>query len=146
MFRIAFYKGTRPGIEGLYSRAVRVWTRSPYSHCEFNFSNGSSASSSFLDGGVRIKDIEYNPDNWDFIELPEEIETECKYFIYSNLGKPYDILGNLGFILPTLDPASNSRMKPKYFCSEILAAALGFERPELFSPGLLYYALKRQYG
>ena len=52
--RTAFYKGTRPGWQGIYSRAVRVIDRGPYSHCELVFSDGLSASASYIDGGVRF--------------------------------------------------------------------------------------------
>jgi hypothetical protein len=30
--RAAFYKGTRPGAQGIYSRALRIIDRGPYSH------------------------------------------------------------------------------------------------------------------
>ena len=33
-FRIAFYKGTRPGIAGLYNRLGRLLDHGPYSHAE----------------------------------------------------------------------------------------------------------------
>ena len=52
--KAAFYKGTRPGLQGIYSRAVRAIDRGPYSHCELVFSDGLSASASYIDGGVRL--------------------------------------------------------------------------------------------
>ena len=38
--RAAFYKATRPALQGLYSRAVRFIERGPYSHCELAFGDG----------------------------------------------------------------------------------------------------------
>ena len=51
-FQLALYKHTRPGLQGVYSRLVRLVDRGPYSHCELVFSNGLSASSSFIDGSA----------------------------------------------------------------------------------------------
>ena len=138
MFRAAFYKGIRPGLEGIYSRAVHWWTRSPYSHCEFIFQDGLSGSASFIDGGVRFKSISYNPDHWDFIDLPNEWENEIRLKFATKEGFGYDILGNFGFIFPSFDNTKN-----KYFCSEIMADCMGIEKPELFYPGVLYYSLKQ---
>lgn len=33
--KAAFYKGTRPNIQGLYNIIVRAVTKGVYSHCEF---------------------------------------------------------------------------------------------------------------
>lgn len=44
--KAAFYKATRPGLQGIYSRAVRWIDRGPYSHSEPVFSDGLSASAS----------------------------------------------------------------------------------------------------
>src|SRR3546814_7608950 len=40
---------------GIYSRVTRLVDGGPYSHCELVFSDGLSASASFIDGGVRFK-------------------------------------------------------------------------------------------
>lgn len=66
--KLALYKSTRPGLPGLYNRLVRWWTDSEYSHCELVFSDGMCGSSSWLDGGVRLKRIELDPDHWDVID------------------------------------------------------------------------------
>lgn len=137
MFQAAFYKDVRPGIEGIYSRVVRWWTRTPYSHCEFLFQDGMQGSSSYIDGGVRIKNIVYDPGRWDFIDLPDEWEADIRNNLQSKVGMGYDLLGNFGFIIPQIYNTKN-----KYFCSEIIAELLGFEKAYLFSPGILYYSLK----
>ena len=51
MIKIAFYKGTKDGIAGVYNRGARWIEDGIYSHCEIIFSNGLSASSSFMGGG-----------------------------------------------------------------------------------------------
>lgn len=129
MFAVAFYKVTRPGIQGLYNRLVRWWTRSPYSHCEMIFSDGLSASSSFLDGGVRFKEIEYKPENWDIVELPIEFEKEARLWFIQHEGDSYDVIGNIGFVIGSVDDS-----KRKWFCSEVIMASLGIEEPGKFSP------------
>lgn len=137
MLRAAFYKATRPGLPGIYNRLVQVWTRSPYSHCELIFSNGSAASASYMDGGVRFKRIDFNPDHWDFVDLPFHLEIPARDWFMDHQGQPYDIMGNIHFVL---SPIGHS--KKKWFCSEAMAAALGFINPERFDPGTLFSALK----
>lgn len=129
MFAVAFYKGTRPGIQGLYNILVRWWTRSPYTHCEMIFSDGLSASSSFLDGGVRFKEITYNPEHWDIVELPSELEQSARDWFEQHEGDSYDLIGNLGFVVGSVDDS-----KRKWFCSEVIMAALGVTEPGKFSP------------
>ena len=129
MFAVAFYKGTRPGIHGLYNILVRRWTRSPYTHCEMIFSDGISASSSFLDGGVRFKNITYNPEHWDIVELPSELEQSARDWFEQHEGDSYDLIGNLGFVIGSVDDS-----KRKWFCSEVIMAALGVTEPGKFSP------------
>lgn len=63
--KIAFYKATRPGLQGIFNVLVRWWTRGPYSHTELVLEerHGLSlcGSSSFIDGGVRLKWIKLKP-------------------------------------------------------------------------------------
>lgn len=127
--RAAFYRGTRPGIKGIYNRGVRAWCSGDYSHCELVFSDGLSASSSWEDGGVRFKEIGYSSDNWDFVELPDFLEPAARQWFIDHAGQPYDLLGNVGFIwrpIRGMDGAS--------FCSEALLAALGVKEPWRFDP------------
>lgn len=136
-FKAAFYKGIRPGLEGVYSVGVHWWTRSPYSHCEFAFTDGLSGSASYIDGGVRLKHITYSSANWDFIELPAAWESDIRTEFEKYIGCKYDILGNFGFVIPSFGDSKN-----KYFCSEIFMKLLGAEKPELYTPGLAYYTTK----
>ena len=129
-FRAAFYKKRRPGLAMIYSVAVQLWTRSPYSHCELIFSDGTSASSSFIDRGVRFKNIDYDSDHWDFIDLPDDLEQDARNWFVRHEHLPYDILGNITFIISPVNGSKN-----KWFCSEACLASLGVENPGRFSPG-----------
>lgn len=135
--RAAFYKGTRPGLQGIYSRAVRSIDRGPYSHAELVFSDGLSASASYIDGGVRLKRIDYNPAHWDLIDLPQSLEPYARAWFESHLGAPYDLMGNVRFVLPWLADSERG-----WFCSEALAAALGWAEPWRFGPNGLSALLR----
>jgi len=138
--RVAFYKGTRPKLQGVYNRGVRAWTRSPYSHCEIIFSDGLSASSSYLDGGVRFKLIEYDPDHWDFLEIASveaADERAVREWFMAHQGSRYDLMGNLGFVIGFFRDGSD-----KYSCAESIAAALGYTEAWRYSPAILYSVLK----
>lgn len=127
--RAAFYKATRPGLQGLYSRGVRWVDRGPYSHCELIFSDGMSASASWMDGGVRCKRIDYDPAHWDFIELPAHLEPYARDWFERNDGAPYDLAGNLRFAFFMVSESPDGR-----FCSEALAAALGLREAWRLGP------------
>lgn len=130
--KLALYKGTKPGIPGIYNRLVRWWTRSQYSHVEIVFSDGWCGSSSFQDGGVRLKQIDFKSENWDFVALPADLEAFARDWFRHHAGLKYDVLGNLQFILPFI-PSSRNR----WFCSEAAGAALDLSMPEYYHPGLL---------
>ena len=140
--KAAFYKGTRPGLAGIYNRLVRWWTKSPYSHVELIFYDGEkcagglAASASNIDGGVRTKVIDFDPARWDFIDLPDELAERAWRWFREHDGAPYDLVGNLQFVLAPI-PHSQRR----WFCSEAVAAALGIPDPWRYSPGTLASAL-----
>ena len=129
MMKVAFYKSTRPGLTGLYNRLVRGWECGPYSHCELILTGGIAASSSFADGGVRFKNIAFNPDRWDFIEVPWANERAARAWFLANEGKAYNTIGNLhflvGFILWHDD---------KKFCSQAVLESLGIVDAWRFGP------------
>ena len=127
--KVALYRGTRPGLQGLYSRAVRLIDRGPYSHCELVFDSGICASASFIDNGVRFKTIEFDPAHWDFINVPWAENTKALDWFSKHLGEPYDLPGNLRFIVGVV-PNSDGN----WFCSEAIAAALGLPEPWRLGP------------
>ena len=130
--QIAFYKGkTR-----LFNRLVSWYLRGQYSHCELIFGYAEAtfgtvaicASSSFMDGGVRVKTIQLHPDRWDIVEVGGDYESANKWLI-AHEGDGYDILGLLGFIWRRT-PDSQRR----WFCNEAVAAMLGHVDPWRFDP------------
>lgn len=138
--RVAFYKSIRPGIQGIYSRFVRWWMRGIYSHCEIIFSDNISASASFIDGGVRFKKIDYDDTHWDFVEVPGSLEGNARDWFNANVGKKYDILGNIGFIFRVVAADKN-----KWFCSDALGAALGLTDSWRYCPNTLHGTLQYAY-
>lgn len=135
--RAAFYRGTRPGLAGVYNWLVRKWTRSPYSHVELVLTGGWCGSASFMDGGVRLKVIDFDPAHWDMVDLPAALEPAALAWFEQHRGARYDLLGNLHFIIR---PVAHD--KARWFCSEAIAAALGMPEPWRYDPGTLYSALQ----
>ena len=119
--KLAFYKGTRTGLAGLYNRLVRLIDGSIYSHAEVVFSDGMAASSSYMDGGVRFKTISFDPAKWDLVDAPAWFdEDRARAWFVAHDGAAYDLAGNLRFVLPFW-PHSRS----KWFCTEAIAASGG---------------------
>lgn len=73
--KIWFYKSDCAGTEAL-DRLIGIF--SYHSHVEGQFSDGTSFSASPRDGGCRFKDIDYNPDHWDCIDIPLHPDIEGK--------------------------------------------------------------------
>jgi len=130
----ALYKGKGK----LFNKITRWGEQSPYSHVElvhhdkvFLVTNGMS--SSFMDGGVRIKPIVFKRENWDFVDvsvLVPDPESVLQYFRDKN-GSPYDTKNIIRFgFAPTKQNVN------KYVCSEICAGALGWSQPWRFGPAL----------
>ena len=137
--KIAFYKGTRKGLQGIYSRLARWVDSGPYSHCELIFNDGLSASASFIDGGVRFKHIDYKEDNWDVVELQGFDEDKARQWFEDHEGEKYDLLGNLRFIFFFVKPSNN-----KWFCSEAIAEALIISESWRLGPNGLYVLMTRK--
>jgi hypothetical protein len=130
MFATALYKGTRAGADGLYNRIVRAVDHGPYSHTEIVFGDGLCGSCSFLDGGMRLKRIEFEPARWDFIALPQVHERGARAYFEARAGKVgYDLRGNLRFLLPW-ERASRTRR----FCSWACWESLGLPEGWRFGP------------
>jgi hypothetical protein len=109
MMQAAFYKG-----KGLpYNYLVRWFEGGPYSHVELRFSDGLSGSSSWMDKGVRLKNIGYSSDYWDFVALPEFDEAYAEKWFEDHKGAKYDLWGQLKFIFGFVKAATT-----RYWCSE----------------------------
>jgi hypothetical protein len=137
--KVAFYKGTHSGIKGLFNKLVRWWTSGKYSHVEAvleEYSDGNClcASSSWIDGGVRLKIINFNNDNkWDVIDVPVFDTDKAKQWFQTNEDMKYDLLGLLGFVFKRgLDD------KTKSFCSESVLLSQDIPEANRFDPNSMY--------
>lgn len=131
--RLALYKGRAR----LFDRSVQWWTRSPYSHCELILGTNTQglsvcASSSYIDGGVRIKHMVLDPARWDLLDLPGLSPADARQWFVNHHGQRYDVLGLFGFVLPFVRDDTT-----RWFCSEACAAAMGLGEPWRYSPGAL---------
>lgn len=133
--RVALYKATRPGFQGMFNRLVRWWTLSPYSHAELVFDNGWCASSSLIDGGVRFKRIELKPGHWDVVDVPGD-EVAAMQWFSDHADDKYDVLGLANFVFGPVREDKN-----KWSCAEAIAAALGVPEPWRQSPAILRITL-----
>ncbi len=141
-FNMALYKGTRPGIAGLYNRLGRLLDHGPYSHCELIFNNGLSASASFIDKGVRIKKITYTSEkHWDFLPIPDVHEADSYAWFIKHKGKKYDIMGNIRFATNFANEDGD-----KWFCSEACLASLGIPEAYRYGPSGAASVLSWVYG
>ncbi|GAA4425762.1 hypothetical protein [Acidovorax lacteus] len=136
--QVAFYKGRKR----LFNRLVSWWLRGPYSHCELvvridGAGQASCLSSSFVDGGVRLKCMWLNPEHWDVVPLPGYVSPSVAYqWAYDHAGAGYDVLGLIGFVWRPQRGAPR-----RWFCSEAVAAVLGYPEPWRFDPMTLWAAL-----
>ena len=72
--------------------------------------------------------------------LPDELEGYARDWFERNMGAPYDLLGNVRFVLPLLPDSAAG-----WFCSEAMAAALGILEPWRFGPNGLAALLRSMY-
>lgn len=131
--QVAFYKSTRSGLTGIYNKLIRCIDKGLYSHVEIVFSDGTCASASFMDKGVRFKQIFLDPTKWDVLDISWANETEARKWFENNEGKPYDLLGNIRFLFGFVGHSESSS-----FCSEAVAEAIGFKDGWRLSPNGLY--------
>lgn len=148
---LAFYKGRANNWwYRLQDDAIRYVTQSPYSHVELIKGDATKHgipylcwSSSGRDGGVRKKNITLREGQWDMvkIQMTKEKYDDILNKIGKEQGKSYDYAG----ILLSQIFAFGRHSKRRWFCSELIAYAMGIEQPERFSPGMLYNLVKMVY-
>lgn len=131
--QLAFYKGPPADLAHRIAHwCTCIFTLSRYSHVELVI-DGVCYTSSARDGGVRAKRIDLESGHWDVVTLPADFRDEAKALAWfrSHLGQRYDWLGVFRF-------APFLRWLPhrprQWFCSEAVAAALGFPDPETWTP------------
>lgn len=132
MIRVAF----RYGDKRLFSILACFFQRYDSAHCEvaYNWSGTlhNCVSSSFLDHGVRAKDIDMPADKWRIYEIDEPQENVLEYLEYNDDCK-YDVLGLFGFIISRRIRGS----RRKKFCSETGAEIIGLSDPWRYDLALL---------
>lgn len=126
--RLALYKGRGTA----FNAAIRWWTGSIYSHCELVV-DGASYSSSLMDGGVRAKIITFDPERWDFIDLPWADSDSIVEYFYQTEKDRYNIAG----LLASQVLNRNQAFRHAQFCSEWCANALGVPAASSYSPATL---------
>lgn len=93
-----------------------------------------SASSSLMDGGVRVKYIRAS-DNW--ATIPVEFDQEwVDEWLLNNLGKKFDIKGIAGYVSPI------TQDRDKLYCAEAVQAMLGMDIRDMSPATLFEYLLK----
>lgn len=138
--KIAFYKGRKR----LFNRLVSWWTRGPYSHTELvrETEPGSGIyhcfSSSFLDGGVRLKRMPLDPEHWDLVDVEGDWDAAADWFA-EHLGAGYDVIGLAGLVLRRVPDA-----RGRFFCSEAVAASLGYPESWRLDPNTLHAVVTRE--
>lgn len=132
--KAAFYKGKHR----LFNRLTAWWDNGIYTHMELVFSDQVAASSSFSDGGVRFKSIQFDDSRWDFIELPRKLfnERDARVWFDVNKGRKYDFAGLIRFVADAL-PENRTR----FFCSEACLSALNIKESWRFTPNSAYILL-----
>jgi hypothetical protein len=139
--QVAFFKGTKTGLAGIYNRGVRFVTKGKYSHCELIFSNGISASASFMDGGVRFKKIAYDESHWDILDICDIGEGNAYAWFKDHEGQGYDLLGNLHFLFGFVGDNRH-----KWSCAEAVAEAIGVPDGWRINPNSLYPIVKKYFA
>lgn len=122
------YRGPATGLKNKLGHwLVCILTLSRYSHCELVI-DGTCYSSSFRDGGVRSKLIDFTNGKWDVFPIAGDEEAAWRWF-QEHKGQRYDWQGIVRFVLPFV------RQRPdEFFCSEAVAAALGLPRASRITP------------
>lgn len=132
--KIAFYKARYGKVIDFL---IAVVTVSKYSHCELVFPDGTCASASPRDGGIRFKIIPLGS-RWDVFELTTHpTSAEIREWFETHDGDTYDFFGAIGSAF------GFDLTKPKRkFCSQSCASALKLSH-SVVSPGRLFNLLKR---
>jgi hypothetical protein len=101
--------------------------------------SASIASSSIVDGGVRIKHgVRLNPAHWIALERPlrADYEASLQDWFVQHRGEGYDWRGAGGCVMPALVQHDNNA----FYCTEGVASAARYEAPHTFCPAAFYLA------
>ena len=119
---VAFKKIPEDNIKSkIIAKAIKLWTKSDYFHCEIIIKN-KWISSSPSAGAVYIRDLKPLKENWDYvtIDIDGRKVNKCLKFLESQVNKKYDIYG---LIFSTIFNF-NIEDRDKWFCSELVSESL----------------------
>lgn len=119
-YQIAGYVGFGRPLDWI----IRAGTLDIISHTELVHGDWW-VSASWRNGGVKCRKIIPKPAHWTYVDLPDDIGAQAFAFVMSHEGAPYDIPGAL--FGPTL--GIRTEINGKWFCHEILGAAIGLPKP-----------------
>lgn len=114
---------------------IKLFTLSHWSHVAILDDEGYIYDSTLISGVRRIHFDEWREHyrELDFTIFPVKDRKKVYEFLISQVGKGYDALGIFSFII-----RKNYEDKDKYFCSELVAKALGIiYKPWRLSPQFL---------
>jgi uncharacterized protein YycO len=114
---------------------IKLFTLSHWSHVAILDDEGYIYDATLLSGVRRIHFDEWKTHykELDFTIFPVKDRTKVFEWLQTQVGKKYDALGILSFIL-----RKNYEDKDKWFCSELVAHALGIKyKPWRLSPQFL---------
>lgn len=136
---VAFYKGRKR----LFNRFTAWWLAGKYSHVELvlGFDQAGQAicaSSSMMDGGVRVKHMTLNPDHWDVVPVSGSPDAAWSW-LRKHEGAVYDYLGLIGFVARVI-----GHDQRKFVCSEAVAEMIGLSEGWRFDPCSLHAAISLQ--
>ena len=114
------------GRSGALGSSIRAFKQRGVSHAELLFSDGYAGTSDREKGGVVIYQLDPRPADWVVLDLPDTCnEDRARALIQDEVGAAYDWLGiAMAQVLPW-----NREDPTKWFCSEIVAAALRLAYP-----------------
>ena len=119
----------------LFARVVCWWLRHDAAHCEVAYAwrgdRHDCVSASFMDDGVRGKNIAMPPEKWRVYEMPGD-PLEVQAWLDEHDGWKYDTLGLFGFVWRRVKGWLH-----RVFCSEACADILGLPEPWRYDPALL---------
>lgn len=128
----------------LFNRIVSTWSKGPYSHTEAVLSNlnpqlGAEplflmGSSSFRDGGVRMKSFRIDDDKWDLrvIRSKASIQEAFDWFALHDKDS-YSVLGLLGLFIA--QPQENNGSS---FCNESVGLSIGLKEAWRYDPNSFF--------
>ena len=119
---LAFKKTDSKGKVGLFSKLIKWWTKSDYSHVEIILREKWISSNSHL-GGVTVRELGPLKDNWDYVEVKVNgmRERPVNEFIESQSDKKYDWSG---IVWAQVFHITRGERQNKWFCSEICSEIL----------------------